>query len=119
VSAVIEVSNVSGVGVILEVSATQPGFVVGVEATAIDVPLAPEFDGGNVTGGNTEIEINPRPDEEYVTRYEWLVDGVSVNPIFFGQTSFTFSGDLSGKVILFRAVNAAGPGPYSDPITIS
>jgi hypothetical protein len=90
------------------------------------VPSAPALDGGGLDNqGDTVLNLFAPLPGEYVKYYEWLLDGAPVQPTTtspistISGTTFTFAGDqTSPKVFLVRAVNAAGAGPYSAPITV-
>ena len=104
---------------------TVPGVYIGglqVFPTGPSVPGAPAIDGANSTNGSTGVVLFSGTDDggSAITSYEFTFDGVPVVPdtADLSTLNFTFNANYQGQDVRARAVNAVGPGPYSQPLEV-
>jgi hypothetical protein len=90
--------------------------------SAVAVPGAPTIIFSGEELGDTYITFSaPESDGgSAISGYKFYVDGVEVSPDFVSTSEARFVGQVfAGQELEMSAVNAAGEGPKSDPVTVT
>jgi hypothetical protein len=89
--------------------------------TAATVPGAPTNVSGQTEFGSTEVNFDPPEDDggAAITSYKFYFDGIEQAPVTSGPSVFAFfNQDYTDQEVEVSAVNSAGEGPKSEPVTV-
>ena len=89
--------------------------------TGPSVPGVPAIDGATATNGSTVVNVfaGTADGGSPITSYEFTFNGVPVVPATVSDLSFTFNTNYALQDVRVRAVNAVGPGPYSNEFIVN